>query len=532
MSRPRVTTIVLMTSLASLLSFLLTSCGAPAGPEPNTLRVNLGSEPPSLDWHVSTDSTSFDVVSNLMVGLTQYRNDLSCAPACADSWEVTENGTKYTFHLRKGTRWSDGKPLVAGDFEYAWKRLLDPKTAAQYAFFLYDIVNAYEFNTGKIKDPSLIAVKAVDDFTLEVKLKKPAAYFINLTAFCPSFPQRKDIVEKYGDRWTEPENIVTNGPFRLTKWEHEYKIDLEANPMYMEEGVPKLKKVKMFMVPEQATAFALYENNELDFIDNRSFSTPDVIRCKNSPEYHNYSLLRNNYLGFNVTKEPVDDPRVRQAISMAIDRNVFPIILKRNELPSNTWIPPGLKGYSPSSGLQFDPVRARQLLADAGFKDGKGFPRIGLLFPNREDTKIVMETVQDQLKKNLGIPVDLVNQEWKVYLATLHTDSPPVFRGSWGADFADPETFANLFTSDNGNNNTRWKNKKYDKLVSDAAGEQNPEKRARLYEEADHYLCSEEVPVAPLYLATQNIMVKPWVHGIGMNKLDLQYFKDVTVDPH
>ncbi len=508
----------------------LSACGLRGGPEPGTLRINLGAEPPSLDWHVTTDSVSFDVVSNIMIGLAQYTNDLKVVPGCAGSWDISDGGKHYVFHIRKDIKWTDGKQLTARDFEYAWKRLLNPETGAEYSFFLYPIVNAFEYNTGKIKDPNLIGVKCTDDFTLDVRLKKPAAYFINLAAFCPTYPMREDIVKKHGDRWTEPENIVTNGPFLVKAWRHEYKIELDSNPTFF-EGEPELKHIKLFMVPEQATAFALYENDELDFVDNRSFSTPDVTRYRNSPEYHNFPLLRVNYMGFNVEKKPVNDPRVRKAIAMAIDRSVFPKILRRGEQPIYTWIPPALPGYSPESAINYDPEGARKLLAEAGYPDGKGFPTLGLLFPNREDVRVQVEVMQDQLKRNLGIPVELVNQEWKVYLATLRRDAPPMYRASWGADFADPETFANLFTSNNGNNNTRWKNPEYDHIVDMASAEQDPEKRKRLYIQADTMLCRDQVPMTPTFQATQNCMVKPWVSGIAFNALDFQFFKTVKIDP-
>jgi oligopeptide transport system substrate-binding protein len=496
--------------------------------EPDTLRVNLGAEPPSLDWSTATDSTSFDVVSNLMVGLTQYRSNLTVAPGCAKSWEILDHGKLLRFHLRDDALWSDGRPVVAYDFEYSWKRLLNPTTAAQYAYFFYDIVNAFEYNTGSVTDPEKVGVKALDDHTLEVRLKKAAAYFIYLTAFCPSYPQRRDLIEKWGSSWTDPGKLVSNGPFLLAKWQHEYKIELVANPRFV-EGAPRVSKLKMFMIPEQVTAFSLYENNQLDFVDNRSFSTPDVRRCLNSPEYHNFPLLRNNYIGFNVNKAPFQDARVRQAFSMAIDRNVFPTILRRKERPSNSWLLPGLIGYSQGSGVSFNPEAAKQLLAQAGYPNGKGFPSVELLYPNREDTRLVVEAVQDQLKRNLNVSVQLLNQEWRVYLETLHRDPPPVYRGSWGADYPDPETFMNLFTTHNGNNSTGWSNSVYDALLDQASAEQDGAKRGALYERADALLCQEAAPITPTFQSTQNIMVKPWVHGIEPNAMDLQFFKTVRI---
>lgn len=524
-------TATLLLAAALLLCFTLSGCaGDFKRPlfEPGVLRVNLGTEPPGLDWHTSTDSTSFDVVSNLMVGLTQYDNDLNCKPSCAKSWQVLDNGRRYLFTLRDDMLWTDGKPLTAYDFEFAWKRLLNPQTAAQYAFFLYDIEGARDYNTGKVKDPSTLGFKAIDAHTFEVRLTKPAAYFIYLTAFCPSFPMRQDVVEKFGDRWTEPAHLVTNGPFKLSHWQHEYKIELEANERYF-EGRPVLDKIKMFMVPEASTAFALYENNELDYVDNRSFSTPDVERYRDSAEYRNFPLLRAYYLAFNVKKKPFDDVRVRKAFALSINRSVFPKILRRGERPTASWIPPALPGYSKDSGLPFDPSEGKRLLALAGYADGKNFPDAQILYPNREDVRLVVETTQDEIKRNLGVHVELVNKEWKVYLAETRKDPPQMFRDSWGADFPDPETFMNLFTSYNGNNHTRWSDPRYDKLIEDAEGEQDKARRADLYRQADTLLCRDCVPIVPAYLATQNIMVKPWVKGIAINPLDLQFFKAVTV---
>ncbi len=510
-------------------SFLVTACERPpTGAEPGTLRLNVGSEPPTLDWSLAADGTSIEIVANMMLGLTQYKPDLSCAPACAKSWEILDGGRRYLFHLRRDVLWSDGRRVVASDFVFAWLRLLAPNTASQYAYFLYDIVNAQDYNLGKIKDVTKLGIRAIDPETLEVRLKEPKAYFLYLTAFCPTYPLRQDVIEKWGKHWTEPGHIVTNGPFMLSKWEHEYKIELVSNPKFV-EGEPPLRKLKLFMIPEQATAFALYENNQLDFIDNRSFSTSDVERRRTSPEYHSLPLLRNNYLGFNVHKAPFDDVRVRRAVSMAIDRSIFPRILRRGEEPSGTWIPPALLGYSATSATSFDPVQAHKLMAAAGYTSDKKLPPIELLYPNREDTRLVVEAIQDQLKQNLNLNVELVNQEWRVYLETLRRDAPPLFRASWGADYPDPETFMNLFTSHNGNNNTGWSNAPYDQLLVQASCEQNSAKRAKLYATADALLCKTEAPIVPTYLSTLNVMIKPWVHGISLNPLDLQFFKLVTI---
>ena len=489
--------------------------------------MNLGTEPPSLDWHITTDGTSADVIVNIMAGLTQYQQDLKCVPSVAKSWEVLDDGRRYVFHLRDDVFWTDGKPVTAYDFEYAWRRIEDPKTGGGYADFLNDVENAQEINSGKITDLTKLGAHALDEHTFEVRLKKPAAYFIYLTAHWSTYPMRKDVVEKHGDRWTEPDNIITNGPFKLTKWQHDYKIELEPNENFF-EGKPRLNKVKMFMVSEQSTAFALFENDELDFVDNRSFSTHDVDRYRNDPGYIRVPLLQGTYLGFNVMKKPFDNKHVRRAVSMAIDKTIFPKLLRRGERPSTSWIPEELPGSSKSSALPFDLAGAREELAAAGFPAGKNFPSVQFLYPNREDTRLIVESIQAQLKKNLGISIELLNQEWKVYLATRKKDPPPLFRANWIADFPDAETYMNLFTTGNGNNHTRWSNATYDKLVQDAAGELDVAKRAEMYKQADTILCRDEAAIVPTFVSTQNILLKPWTTGLYFNALDTRMLKNAN----
>jgi oligopeptide transport system substrate-binding protein len=522
--------LVLYSLLCFLIASSLSACGAEhGGPLKDTLRMNLGTEPPSLDWSLATDNTSLEVLTNLGVGLAQFRDDLSCAPACAESWDVSPDGKRYVFHLRKDAKWSDGKPLLADDFKYSWIRLLTPGTAGPYAFFLYDVVNALDYNKGKIKDPNLVGISCPDEHTLEVHLQKPAAYFVNLTTMCSLFPMRKDIVEKFGNRWTNPENIVVDGPFTLKTWQHEYKIELVPN-QYFFEGPPKIKLVQMFMIPEQATAYALYENDQLDYVDNHSIPTPEVQHNFSNPEYLNIPLLKSYYIGFNVKKKPFDDKRIRLAISKAIDRTIFPKILRRQERPASTFLPEGFCGYTPKDPPGLDPTGAKKLLAEAGYPDAKGFPRVEIYYSSREDNKMIMEAVQDQLKQNLNLHVELQNQEFKVFMNSLYRDPPAIFFGNWGADYGDPETFGNVFASWNKNNHTLWTSPVYDQLIAKAEEEQDMKKRLTYYTEADHLLSSDEAAVATIFNATENILCKPWVHGVKMDNIDLLFIKDATVD--
>jgi len=237
--------------------------GMDASGDKRTFRMTLSNEPPTLDWNLATDSVSFTVLINLMEGLTEYDDALRPRPAVARSWDVSPDGKIYHFHIRKDARWSDGKPVTASDFEYSWKRLLDPKTAAEYAYFLYDVEGAEDYNTGKVTRSDSVGVRALDDHTLEVRLNKAVVFFPSITTFMVTFPMRRDVVERYETSWTEPGNIVTNGPFVLESWHHEYKLTLRPNRYYA-GGQPAVKAVALYIVNQPSTALTLYETGDLE----------------------------------------------------------------------------------------------------------------------------------------------------------------------------------------------------------------------------------------------------------------------------
>lgn len=461
-----------------------------------------------------------------MVGLTEFDKNLKPAPVIARSWDVLEGGKKFIFHLRDDVTWSDGKKVNAKDFEYSWKRLLDPKTASEYAYILFDILNAQEYHEGKIHDPGQIGVKASDDWTLEVRLKHPASYFVSITTFEVTYPQRQDIVEKFGSRWTDPGNIVTNGPFLLSTWRHEDEIQLSANANFF-LGKPAMEKVEMFMINEKTTALALHQQGRLDFVDNHSIPIFEKARMSKTDGFRLVPQLRGYYYGFITDRRPFNDARVRRALSLAIDRNVFPKILHGGERPATSWIPPGMLAHNSKIGLGHNPPEARRLLREAGYPDGKGFPEVILAYNNDEDHKIVAEAVQGMWKRNLGLLVRLETQEWKVYLSKLRNDPPHIFRLGWGADYPDPDNFMKLFTSLSGNNNTRWKNPRYDQLVDQAAKEFDEKKRKRLYDEAQKILCETDVPIAPLFTTSESTVLSPGFTGLEYNSMGRLLLQDV-----
>jgi oligopeptide transport system substrate-binding protein len=515
---------------AVAVSLFLGSCRSGARPSAGAdFRVNLGTEPPSLDWSLATDHVSFNVIANLMAGLTEFDKDLKPAPVIAKSWEIHDGGKRIIFQLRDNVLWSDGKKVRAQDFEYSWKRLLDPKTGSEYAYFLFDLVNAQEYHEGKIKDPAAVGVRALDDLSLAVQLKYPASYFLSITTFEVTFPQRQDIVEKFGSKWTDPANIVTNGPFLLSSWKHEDEIRLRANPNYF-RGKPPLDMVTMLMVNEKTTALAMYEQGQLHFLDNHSIPILEKDRLSKSRGFKRVPQLRGYYYGFVTNRKPFNDVRVRKAFTLAIDRTVFPKILHGGEKPAPSWIPPGMLAHNPTIGLAHNPVEARRLLREAGYPDGKGFPRVVLGYNTDEDHKLVAEAVQGMWQRNLGVVVALENQEWKVYLNRLQTDPPPIFRLGWGADYPDPDNFMKLFTATSGNNHTHWKNPRFDQLLDLAAKEYDHAKRTKLYDEAQKILCETDLPIAPLFWTAESTLLNPAYTGLEMNsmgRLDLQNVRPV-----
>jgi oligopeptide transport system substrate-binding protein len=507
--------------------FGLLACTPQPSSSDRTFRLVLSNEPPTLDWSLATDSVSITVIENLMDGLTRFDRDLQPVAAVASHWDVSADGRRYLFYLRPDVAWTDGRPVTAGDFEYAWKRLLDPKTGAEYAYFLYPVLNAKAYNTGVMKDPARVGVRALSATVLEVRLERPVAYFPSLTTFMVTFPQRRDLVERFGDSWTAPEHLVTNGPFRLAEWRHEYKLVLAANAGYY-GGRPSLDRVLMYVVNERTTELTLYETGDLDYAQLPPEAIPSF---EGTPEHKRFPILRGYYVGFNVTKPPFTDPRVRRAFTLALDREEFPKILRGGEHAARSWVPPGMFGYDPSVGLPFDPARARALLAEAGYPDGRGLPPVAYVFNTGPVNTLVAENLQAQWKNNLGVTVTLDNLEWKVYLKRLQHDAPPLYRLGWGADYPDPDNFLALFTAGSGNNHTGWANARYDELVAEASAEPDRARRLVLYHEAQRLLTEEDVPIIPLFTHVQNVLVKPWVKGLDLNAMEILSLHGVTMEP-
>jgi len=499
----------------TLLAGILFSCQQ-ENIDSKRIRLSLPSEPPTLDWNIATDGVSYQILNQLMEGLTQYDNDLKVIPAIAQSWDISTDGKVYTFHINPAYHWSDGKNVTAQDFYDSWIRLLKPETASEYAYFLFDVVGAKDFNAGKGNENSL-GLKVVDNLTFEVTLDKSLVYFPALTTFMVTFPIRKDIIEQWGSHWTEPEHLISCGAFILDEWWHEYRLRLKPNPHYGGNPKPTLNEVLFYIVSDPATSLFLYEANHLDVSPIPALA---LERFRNKDDFISIPKLRGYYLGFNTKKKPLDDIQVRQALASSLDKSLLPQILRGGETPVDSWVPPGMFGYNPNIGLKLQQ------------KHGSvANEPITLAFNSDAANKKIAEWAQAQWKKNLGVDVQLSTMEWKSYLAELNNNPPPIFRLGWGADYPDPDNFLNLFTSYSGNNHTGWHDDEYDRLIKEGSSESDSVKRQQIYDRAQTILLEEQAVIIPLFVPRQNILVRSSFRPYPLLPLDFVYLKRVGVTP-
>ncbi len=514
------------TALGFLLAgiFALHSALGFAAKQEFNMRIH--SEPPTLDWSLATDNVSILILQNLMEGMVHFNEKLEPKPALAKSWNVSKEGRQYTYNLRTDVQWSDDVPLTAQHFFDSWERLLNPKTASEYAYFLFDIEGAKEYNEGKLKDFSKVGIKVKDEHTFVITLNKAASYFPSVPAFTGTFPIRKELIAKFGDKWTKPGNMVTLGAFTLGDWRHDSKLSLLQNPKYYAGKAP-LEKVNAYIVNEDTTAINMFESGTLQYVSR--LPALEIDRLKKSPAYHTSPYLRGYYYGFNIHKKPFDNVKVRQAFALAVDRKQITDLLKGGQIPTTSWVPKGMPGYEPTVGLAFDVKKAQKLLAEAGYPGGKGFPPVTFMFDTRDDNKLIAERLQGMWKQNLGVDLRVQNEDWKVYLDHLKSDTPGMYRLGWGADYPDPDNFLNLFTSYSGNNYTGWKNKEYDDLIAKGASEPKMAKRLAYYKKAQLLLTEKDAVIIPLFIDSLNVLISPKVEGLHIDPLDHLDLKKVRI---
>lgn len=492
----------------------------------DTVRIALSNEPATLDPGRATDVQAFYVLSNLYEGLTRYGDGLDVQPAIASSWTFSDDLRQITFQLRDDARWSDGRPVVADDFVYAWRRLLDPETAAEYAYFLYDVAGAEAVNNGELA-PEALGAHAVDDHTLVVDLERPATYFPHITTFMVTFPLRRDVIEAHPWSWTEPEHSVTNGPFLLDAHRPDDRIVLVRNDDYAIAPVT-LERAELLVVREANTAWALYDSGEIDVVTELlPLAIPGV---RGRDDYRNEAALEVRYVAYAEHTPPMDDARVRRALALALDTSQLVDVLGGGQQSVRTWLPPGLFGHVPELALGHDPDAARDLLAEAGYPGGVGFPEVTLLYRSGDDWRLIAENVQEQWRTTLGVEVDVVVHDQAAFFRRIAEDAPPAMHlARWIADFPDPENFMSLFTSGSGNNHLGFASSRYDELVDRAVREQALPARREMYDEAQRILLLDEVVIAPLYVNALNWMIAPRVEGMNVNPMGVLYLRDVTV---
>ena len=417
--------------------------------------------------------------------------------------------------------------LKAKDFVYSWRRLLTPATAASFAYLLYDIKGAEAFAKGTLKDFSKVGIRALNDSTLQVKLARPIAYWIDIPTFWVTFPLRQDVVEKYGtignSDWAAPGKMVTLGAFTLESHEYDSKIVVKAYPgYYATRG--NVEKVEFMVLKDDSTALTLYESGRIDFLTD--ISSLDLKRLAGREDLRSFPYYKTGYVGLVVTQPPLNNVHVRRAIAMAIDKAQIGKILHGGEMPATSWVPPRMLGHSDNVGLPYDVDKAREELKDSGADVSKP---IQLIIPNWDKPLIVAQYMQESLKKNLGLTLNIQQFDHKTFRAQVDLKTNPMFILSWSADFPDPDDFMSVFLSDSGNNRTLWKNKKFDDLVLKARGTLDGKIREKMYSEAQRILLEDEVPIIALYYEPNMALVKPRVDGLELNPLNYLLLRKVNL---
>jgi oligopeptide transport system substrate-binding protein len=512
------------------LSLGLLGGAGPAAAQDQVFRISNLVEPESLDPGVVTGVPEHRIISNLFEGLTTTDpRDLSPRPGMARSWAVSKDGLVYTFQLREAV-WTDGRKVTAHDFVYAWERVLNPKSGAKYAQQLFYLRNGEEYNRGKVTDFQEVGVKAVDDRTLQVTLRCPTAYFLDLTAFYTLYPVPRWAIEAHGRDWVKPGRIVSNGAFRLASWVPQRELTLEKNPLHWDAAQTRLQKVVFIPTDDVNTAYKQFLAGDSDWIP--TVPPAQIESAARRPEYYASPYLGTYYFRFNVTRAPTSDVRVRKALSMVVDREALArFVTKAGEIPTSSFVP-AMRGYEGVRGLPFDPAAAQKLLAEAGYPGGRGFPRTELTYNTSELHRVITQAVQQMWKEHLGIQVELVNVEWKVYLSQVGKLDYQIARAGWIGDYPDPNTFLDMWITGGGNNQTGWSVKRYDELIARAScGTVDPRERARLLAEAERILVVDEAPIAPLFTYVNKGMLSRKVRGWHPNLLDQHPLKAISIEP-
>lgn len=548
--------LIVLMSVLLVLVMLFTGCSSPAdetGDETadgtqngdatgkKILKTNNSSEPGSLDPALAQGTHESWILENVFEGLMTFNEKGELVEGMAERYEVSEDGLTYTFYIRDGVTWTNGDPVTAHDFEYAWKRALNPETASYYAHILYPIKGAEAYNTGEGSEED-VGVKALDDKTLEVTLETPTAYFLELTAFYTYFPVNKNVVESNPDWAKDPSTYVTNGPFKLVEWKHNDQIILEKNEDYYNADKIKLDGIDLDIIEDQNTAWQKYEGGEYHILVDVPTSVVAQLKAENNPELNIGFQVGTYYYNVNPNIKPFNNAKVRKALSMAMDREVITEnITQGGQIPAYGVVPPGLEDESGNDFrevqgnlFEYNPEEAKKLFEEGLKEEGMTVEDFNnqnfvLLFNTSESHKKIAQAVQEMWRTNLGVEIGLENVEFQVKLDREKAGDYHISRAGWLGDFMDPMTFLDLWWSQSEFNDVKYNNPEYDELIEKAKSTNDQEVRMQAMKEAEKILM-EDMPVIPVYFYTQPYTVKPNVTGIV--KVPVRYptitYADIT----
>lgn len=496
----------------------------------------LSNEPDGLDPNVTNNTFAAPFLINCFEGLVTTNEKGELVPGISEGWEVSDDGLTYTFHLRKGLKWSDGSDFSSEDFIYSYERMLKPETGAQYVDFLLDYITGAKeiFDTGS----GTLGVEAPDAETLVFHLTKPAPYFVNMLGMWSFYPVQKQTIEANGDKWTlKPETYVSNGPFKITEMKLGESVTLEKNENYWDAANVKLQKITFRYIKDQATALTAFESGDVDGIN--SIPNADVPRLKaESEDFFEFPSYATTYYLVNCQKAPYDNPKVREALNLALDRqSLIDNVLQGGAVVASSLVAPGYsvdgKDYTEGRsnyGIlpQADVEKAKALLAEAGFPDGAGFPTMQLSYYTDPKVKSIVESLAQMWKQNLGIDVEISTKEWPVYYDDVKAMNYEVCAMGWGADYMHPMSFLPLFCTNDANNNSGYSNPAYDELVQKAQSETDAAKGVEIMREAEDVLM-KDYPFIPLYYRSNAIMMRKSIQGWSMDAMGFLRFVHAEV---
>ncbi|MGL4569770.1 MAG: peptide ABC transporter substrate-binding protein [Clostridium sp.] len=550
MKNSKIKKICALVLTAVLGTSVLAGCGgkdSSGGSSEQHLIHNLGTEVKTIDPALNNAVDGSIVIANAFEGLYRMDENLKPAPGVAEDVKVSDDKLVYTFKLRKDAKWSDGKEVTADDFKYAWTRALDPKVAADYAFQLYYIKGAEEFNTGKGKAEDL-GIKVVDPQTLEVTLKNPTPYFLELTAFPTYMPVRQDIVDANKDTWTQKaDTYVSNGPFKMTDYKMKDAYELAKNDNYWNKDSVKLDKLTFKMIADETSAYASVKNGEIQVSDK--VPTVEIKKGKEEGIVQIYDKLGTYFFAINVNnhadkldpkvKEALGKKEVRQALNLAINRKqIVDEVAQGGQTPAWSFVPTGMKDedgkefadkkYWNPDEYEKNVEKAKELLEKAGYKDGKGLPELELSYNTDEGNKAIAESIQ-QMWSKIGVNVKLVNQEWAVFQDSRKNGQYEIARHGWIGDYLDPMTFLDMWMTGLGNNDPKFANKDYDELIRTAMKETDVAKRKEALRKAEDILM-DEMPIIPIYYYTDVKAVDKSVKGMVVSPLGQVYYDKASIE--